>query len=109
MSQEKLSALLAVMVPAVLQCLMEKCGINSKEAAALLYSSDLYEMLENEESKLWHLSAQTLYSLLEQELNSGFIWKTTKRVDVRLYRRHTQGNYFAAFRNPERKGAENCF
>ncbi|GHV25013.1 hypothetical protein FACS189498_2850 [Spirochaetia bacterium] len=73
MNQEKLTALLAVMVPAVLEYLMKKRNIDSKEAAALLYNSNLYEMLENEESKLWHLSAETLYSLLEQELNSGVI------------------------------------
>ncbi|GHV10094.1 hypothetical protein FACS189485_23060 [Spirochaetia bacterium] len=36
-------------------------------------NSNLYEMLENEESKLWHLSAETLYSLLEQELTNGVI------------------------------------
>ncbi|AEF81742.1 hypothetical protein [Leadbettera azotonutricia] len=73
MSQEKLSALLAIIVPAVLQQLMEKRSIGSKEAADVLYNSSLYEMLENEESKLWHLSAETLYSLLEQELNCGVI------------------------------------
>jgi hypothetical protein len=73
MSHEKLSALLAVIAPAILQQLMEKQSINSKEAAGILYNSSLYEMLENEESKLWHLSAETLYSLLEQELRNGVI------------------------------------
>jgi hypothetical protein len=73
MSQEKLSALLAVIVSAILQPLMEKCGIDSKEAANILYNSNLYEMLENEESKLWHLRAETLYLLLDQELTNGFI------------------------------------
>ena len=73
MSPEKLSALLAVIVPAILQLLMEKRSIDSKEAADILYNSNLYEMLENEESKIWHLSAQALFSLLEQELISGVI------------------------------------
>ncbi|GHV73596.1 hypothetical protein AGMMS49940_08980 [Spirochaetia bacterium] len=73
MSQEKLSALLAVIVPAILKPLMERRSIDSKKAADILYNSNLYEMLENEESKLWHLSAETLYSLLEQELANGVI------------------------------------
>ncbi|GHU62118.1 hypothetical protein FACS189445_4820 [Spirochaetia bacterium] len=73
MNQEKLSALLAIIVPVILQSLMEKRRIDSKAAADILYNSNLYEMLENEESKLWHLSAETLYSLLEQELTNGVI------------------------------------
>ena len=73
MSQEKLSALLAVIDQAILQLLMVKRSMGSKEAADLLYNSNLYEMMENEESKLWHLSAETLYSLLEQELTNGVI------------------------------------
>jgi hypothetical protein len=40
MSQEKLSALLAVIVPAILQLLMVKRSMGSKEAADILYNSN---------------------------------------------------------------------
>jgi hypothetical protein len=73
MNQEKLHALLAIILPQILQYIMEQQSTGVKEAAAILYNSKLYEMLENEESKLWHLSAATLYALLKQELNTGSI------------------------------------
>jgi hypothetical protein len=73
MTKEKLSAVLTVLVPPVLEFIMKDRNIDNKEASRLLYNSDLYEMLEREESKLWHLSAESLYALLKQELASGKI------------------------------------
>jgi hypothetical protein len=73
MNQEKLHALLAIIVPQILQYIMEQQNTDVKEAATILYNSKLYEMLENEESKLWHLSAATLCALLKQELSTGSI------------------------------------
>ena len=73
MSIEKLSALLAVLNPAIIQLLMENRGLTNVEATKLFYNSDVYAMLENEESKLWHLSALTLYELFEEEITTGNI------------------------------------
>ncbi|MDR1649965.1 MAG: hypothetical protein LBR71_06860 [Synergistaceae bacterium] len=73
MNSAQLPSLLAVINPRVIQTLMNNRGVNSKEAGRAFYNSELYAMLENEESKLWHLSAETLYDLLEQELNTGKI------------------------------------
>jgi hypothetical protein len=52
---------------------MQNRGLVNIEAAKLLYNSAVYAMLENEESKLWHLSPLTLYELLEEELADGNI------------------------------------
>jgi hypothetical protein len=73
MNKEKLSALLSLINTRVTRFLMEKRGISNKDAAILLYRSDVYAMLEIEESKLWHLSAETIFSLLEEELTSGTV------------------------------------
>jgi hypothetical protein len=73
MNQENLYALLAIIIPQILQYIMEQQSTDVKEAATILYNSKLYEMLENEESKLWHLSAATLCALLKQELDTGGI------------------------------------
>ena len=73
MTPEKLSALLAVLNPAVVQLIMDNRNLTNIEATSLFYNSSLYEMLENEESKLWHLSPLTLYELLEEELSTGKI------------------------------------
>lgn len=37
------------------------------EAIRCLYSSELYRDLENEETKVWQFSTETLYSLYKQE------------------------------------------
>jgi len=73
MTREKLSALLAILNPAVIKIIIDNKGINNIEATELFYNSALYSMLENEESKLWHLSPLTLYELLEEELATGNI------------------------------------
>jgi len=73
MTHEKLSALLAVLNPPVVQLIMDNRKLTNIEAAELFYNSALYAMLENEASKLWHLSPLTLYELLEEELTTGNI------------------------------------
>ncbi|MCL2007897.1 MAG: hypothetical protein FWG77_07395 [Treponema sp.] len=73
MNPEKLSALLAILNPAIIEIIMKNKGLNCIEATKLFYNSDLYAMLENEASKLWHLSALTLYELFEEELETGHI------------------------------------
>jgi len=73
MTQEKLSALLAILNPSVVQLIMDNRNLSNIEAVKLFYNSALYAMLENEASKLWHLSPLTLYELLEEELATGNI------------------------------------
>jgi len=73
MTPEKLSALLTIMNPSIIQLIIENRNITSIDATNIFYSSDLYAMLENEESKLWHLSPVTLYELLKEELKTGHI------------------------------------
>jgi hypothetical protein len=73
MTPEKLSALLAIINPSVVQLIMDNRKLANIEATTLFYNSALYAMLENEESKLWHLSPLTLYELFEEELATGSI------------------------------------
>jgi len=73
MIPEKLSALLAILNPSVVQLIMDNRKLSNIEAAKLFYNSALYAMLENEASKLWHLSPLTLYELFEEELETGNI------------------------------------
>jgi hypothetical protein len=73
MTPEKLSALLALLIPAIIKMIIENRNISNIEATELFYNSELYAMLENESSKLWHLSALTLYELFEEEQTTGII------------------------------------
>jgi hypothetical protein len=73
MTPEKLSALLAIINPSIVQLIMDNRKLSNIEASTLFYNSALYAMLENEESKLWHLSPLTLYELFEEEHATGSI------------------------------------
>ena len=73
MNQTQLPAFLSVLVPQILIHLTERRNISEQEAIRILYNSELYAALESEETKLWHLSALTLYALLEEELTTGII------------------------------------
>jgi hypothetical protein len=71
--QENLHTMLNLIVPRVLQLIMDNRSVDEKSAASLLYESELYGALETEDTKLWHLSPLALYDILEQELSTGRI------------------------------------
>jgi hypothetical protein len=66
-------ATLQMLVPMIIQTIITKKKISVIEAVKLLYVSELYAKLENEKTKLWHLSPLALYELLEMELKTGKI------------------------------------
>ena len=73
MNSEKLSAILTVLNPPIIQMIMDNKGLTNIEAAKMFYDSGIYAMMENEASKLWHLSPLTLYELFEEELSTGSV------------------------------------
>jgi len=73
MTQDQLPTFLAVVTPRILLMLVERKRITEQEAIRILYNSDVYATLEKEETKLWHLSAETLYALLDEELTTGTV------------------------------------
>ena len=73
MEQDKFAAMMEMLVPQVVALVAERKGISALDAIGLFYASTLYERLEVEETKLWHLSAQALYDLLNEELTTGKI------------------------------------
>jgi hypothetical protein len=60
-----------MLIPMIIQTIIEKNKLTSIEAVKLFYTSVLYEKLEIESTKLWHLSPLALYELLEMELKTG--------------------------------------
>ena len=46
--------------------LVEDKGISIVEAMRQIYSSNIYQELENEETKMWHLGPVALYQMLEE-------------------------------------------
>ena len=73
MDEKKLTVMLELIIPQVIQLIMDNRKLSNKNATDLFYNSEVYAMLEKEESKLWHLSALTLYNLLDEEITMGKI------------------------------------
>lgn len=70
---KEFQVVLQIIVTRLAQTISIKMNISDKEALNRLYSSKLYEKLEQEETKVWHLSVPTLYSLFIEEQENGKI------------------------------------
>ena len=65
--------MLQLIIPRLIKTIMDNMGLTENDALTLLYSSKLYEQLEREETKLWHLSVLALYDLFREEQETGKI------------------------------------
>jgi len=59
--------------PANYRAYCEKNLIDEEKATELLYTSELYAQLEDEKTKLWHLSPLALFEMLCEERETGKI------------------------------------
>lgn len=73
MSQEQFAAMMPYISADLVATIAKKQNISHEEAIKKLYASKLYAALEKEETKVWQYSTQMLYSLLEQEEQTGTI------------------------------------
>ena len=73
MSDTQFKATLELLIPLIIKEIVKIRNVSEKEAFELLYSSFLYSKLEEEPTKLWHLSQLTLANLLNEELETGSI------------------------------------
>ena len=71
MNEIEYKTTLQMLFPMVIQIIIEKKNVTVINAVKLLYLSELYKLLEIEDTKLWHLSPLALYNLLEIELQTG--------------------------------------
>ena len=73
MEKRKFEALLILIVPQVVHLVAENYQLDEIAAAKLLYESELYSVLEEEETKLWHLSPLALFTMFDEEKKTGSI------------------------------------
>lgn len=71
MKKEKFSAVMGVLVPQVVQLIAENYQYDETTAMNEFYASKVYAILEEEDTKLWHLSPLTLFHMFEEETQSG--------------------------------------
>ncbi|MCL2163054.1 MAG: hypothetical protein FWH55_01400 [Oscillospiraceae bacterium] len=70
---KSISPVIAMITPGIINLLMENRGLSLEDASDVLYNSQLYKALEDEETKVWRLGYPLLYDLLEEELTVGEI------------------------------------
>jgi hypothetical protein len=73
MDKKQFDALLPLKVQSVLSLLIERKKMAFIEALRYLYSSQLYQFLEKEETKVWYYSPLLLFELIEGEKTSGHL------------------------------------
>lgn len=61
------TAIIPFKIQSLVSFIIEKLNLDFKNALEYLYSTELYEVLTDEESKIWHLSTEKLFELLEYE------------------------------------------
>ena len=73
MNDKQFSAILVLLVPQIIKEITDNENLSEDTATENLYNSELYSVLEDEKTKLWHLSPKALYELYCQEKNTGKI------------------------------------
>ncbi len=71
MDKKKFEALLMILVPQVINLIVANCHCDEVTASREFYSSGVYSFLEQENTKLWHLSALTLFNMFDEEKQTG--------------------------------------
>ena len=71
MRAEKFGASMGVLVEQIVHLITENYEYDEMTASNEFYSSKVYALLEQEETKLWHLSPLTLFNLFDEEKKTG--------------------------------------
>ena len=71
MNENQFSAMLALIVPPIIELITKNSNVDENKIIHLFYKSKLYKELSDEKSKLWHYGAVTLYTLYQDELLTG--------------------------------------
>ena len=69
----KITTALVFLVPQILELIMNEYAVNDEKATEMLYTSELFKTLEDEKTKLWHLSAHALFEMFQEEMKIGQI------------------------------------
>lgn len=73
MEKKMFEAMLILIVPQVVHLIIENYNQSEVEASRAFYESEVYALLEQEDTKLWHLSPLTLFNMYDEERKTGQI------------------------------------
>ena len=73
MEKKKFEVVLILLVPQIIQLIVENLSCDEITASKELYSSEVYSLLEQEDTKIWHFSPLTLFNMYQEEKSTGSI------------------------------------
>ena len=73
MEQKKFDAMLVLIIPQIIGLIIGKTGLDEVTATREFYSSEVYALLEQEDTKLWQLSPLTIFNMYDEEKKTGNI------------------------------------
>ena len=73
MEPHKFEAMLILILPQVIKLIAEWLSMYELAASKEFYNSEVYFLLEEEDTKLWYLSALTLFTMFQEEKETGTI------------------------------------
>jgi len=69
---EKFNSILSIaLIPQTVDLIVKNEGLDDISAMSEFYQSKTYEMLAKEETKMWHFSPMTVYSMWKHEKETG--------------------------------------
>ena len=71
MSNVQFASILGLIVSEVVRIIVEKNGVSETEAVYDFYKSDVFSLLQEKSTKVWHFSPLTLYHMYIQEKECG--------------------------------------
>lgn len=73
MDDKRFSSQLFLIAPQIIGLIVEKSHVDEEQATTIFYTSELYSQLEDEQTKLWHLSPLALFEMFCEEQETGRI------------------------------------
>lgn len=73
MEQKKFEAMRMLIVPKIIDLVVQNHALDEVTASKKFYESKVYSLLEDEETKLWQLSPLTLFNMYDEEEKTGNI------------------------------------
>jgi len=71
--EKSIAPVIAMITPGILNLIIKNQRVSLEDASNILYNSQLYSFLEDENTKMWRLGFPILYDLLIEELETGKI------------------------------------
>lgn len=79
MEDKKFDAIMTILVPQVIQLIVENFHTDEITASKAFYESGAYALLEQEDTKIWHLSPLSIFNMFDEEQRTG-VFETPEEV-----------------------------